>query len=103
MSNAMIGFACAVCKCPCELWGCTILDCRHPTKEEFAQAQIDFDNAEPVPFSKEQMEQMVRSIVDSKPCTCLGFCKGAQGLGVGWRCVLRGEEGKIPNHMLQDG
>lgn len=26
-----------------------------------------------------------------RDCTCLGVCKGAEGLGAGWRCALTGQ------------
>ena len=34
----------------------------------------------------------------SKDCTCLGFCRGEDGLGQGWRCVL----GKNPVEMASE-
>lgn len=27
----------------------------------------------------------------SRPCTCTGSCKGAEGLGDGWHCSLKGK------------
>jgi len=26
---------------------------------------------------------------ETRPCTCLGTCRGAEGLGEGWHCVLK--------------
>ncbi len=31
--------------------------------------------------------------VATRPCTCLGTCKGAAGLGAGWHCVMHAEPG----------
>jgi hypothetical protein len=28
-----------------------------------------------------------------RDCTCLGFCKGKEGLAPGWRCALEGPTG----------
>jgi hypothetical protein len=32
-----------------------------------------------------------------KPCTCLGTCRGHDGLGVGWYCVLQTGYIRCPN------
>ena len=94
MSEALVGFTCAICKCPCELWGCAVLYCRHPTKEDFEQAAKDLAESEPAePYSKQKIKEMVQRIVTAKSCTCLGTCRGVDGLGAGWRCVLTGAEG----------
>lgn len=35
-----------------------------------------------------------------KECTCVGACKGAAGLGPGWRCVMAAALPPQPQHLL---
>lgn len=39
---------------------------------------------------------LCRELAATRDCTCLGTCKGADGLGPGWRCVMAPMEIKEP-------
>jgi hypothetical protein len=51
------------------------------------------------PYDDEEPEE----VPHMRDCTCVGSCRGAEGLGVGWNCVVANGplEGETPYQELQ--
>jgi hypothetical protein len=39
----------------------------------------------------------------ARDCTCLGTCRGAEGLGAGWKCALVKDPSSLGWQMTNDG
>ena len=63
--------------------------------EDEGEAQLESAVREYTAWKREQGRALVeaRRATALRDCTCLGSCKGADGLANGWRCGLTGEEG----------
>ena len=45
----------------------------------------------PVPMFGIRIDFPMKPEDTRRECTCLGTCKGKEGLGPGWRCALEGQ------------
>ena len=58
---------------------------------------MSMTNPEPPPTRRP-----LQPLVGRRPCTCLGACRGANGLADNWYCVLDADEGEGEEAQLSE-